>query len=160
MNPTPTDDTTALVAQLAQALMQRGWGLVTAESCTGGLISAACTELAGEWVFPGCGVDFLGRADGHSLSGGTAEDEFSGGVGDGIFLDGAARESEEPKSYEAAVVETDNVNLSVIFGTGKLDSESLQLECFRFNLVFGAFLVSKCISHEFHGVGTGCQAQV
>ena len=47
MNPTPTDDTAALVAQLAQALMLRGWGLVTAESCTGGLIAAACTELAG-----------------------------------------------------------------------------------------------------------------
>jgi len=36
---------------LAQALRSRGWLLATAESCTGGLIAAACTSLAGssEW---------------------------------------------------------------------------------------------------------------
>jgi nicotinamide-nucleotide amidase len=33
--------------QLAQALTERGWMLATAESCTGGLIAAACTELPG-----------------------------------------------------------------------------------------------------------------
>ena len=33
--------------QLAAALMDRGWMLATAESCTGGMIAAACTELAG-----------------------------------------------------------------------------------------------------------------
>jgi nicotinamide-nucleotide amidase len=32
---------------LAQALRARGWRLATAESCTGGLIAAACTALAG-----------------------------------------------------------------------------------------------------------------
>lgn len=35
------------VQPLAQALRERGWKLATAESCTGGLIAAACTELAG-----------------------------------------------------------------------------------------------------------------
>ena len=33
--------------QLAQLLLSRGWLLATAESCTGGLIAAACTDLAG-----------------------------------------------------------------------------------------------------------------
>jgi nicotinamide-nucleotide amidase len=33
--------------QLAALLVERGWLLATAESCTGGLIAAACTELAG-----------------------------------------------------------------------------------------------------------------
>ena len=37
----------ALVAQLSKALPARGWMLATAESCTGGLIAASCTELAG-----------------------------------------------------------------------------------------------------------------
>lgn len=37
----------ALCAELAAALLQRGWLLATAESCTGGLIAAACTELPG-----------------------------------------------------------------------------------------------------------------
>jgi nicotinamide-nucleotide amidase len=36
-----------LVEGVAQALRQRGATLVTAESCTGGLIAAACTALAG-----------------------------------------------------------------------------------------------------------------
>ncbi len=37
----------AQVEALAAALRARGWMLATAESCTGGLISAACTSLAG-----------------------------------------------------------------------------------------------------------------
>ena len=36
-----------LVEPLAQALRARGWRLATAESCTGGLMAAACTALAG-----------------------------------------------------------------------------------------------------------------
>jgi nicotinamide-nucleotide amidase len=35
------------VLQLAAALRHRGWRLATAESCTGGLIAAACTAVAG-----------------------------------------------------------------------------------------------------------------
>ncbi|WOB08041.1 nicotinamide-nucleotide amidohydrolase family protein [Piscinibacter gummiphilus] len=35
------------VATLAQALRAKGWHLATAESCTGGLIAAACTSVAG-----------------------------------------------------------------------------------------------------------------
>ncbi len=34
-------------AALGDTLRQRGWMLATAESCTGGLIAAACTALAG-----------------------------------------------------------------------------------------------------------------
>ncbi|TPG23096.1 CinA family protein [Variovorax guangxiensis] len=37
----------ALAAAVADRLQRRGWMLATAESCTGGLIAAACTELAG-----------------------------------------------------------------------------------------------------------------
>ena len=41
----------ALVARLAIALRAHGASMVTAESCTGGLLAAACTSLAGssEW---------------------------------------------------------------------------------------------------------------
>ena len=35
------------IEQLASALQDRGWMLATAESCTGGLIAAACTDLPG-----------------------------------------------------------------------------------------------------------------
>jgi nicotinamide-nucleotide amidase len=41
------DTTSHLCAQLAEALLARGWKLATAESCTGGMIAAACTDLAG-----------------------------------------------------------------------------------------------------------------
>jgi nicotinamide-nucleotide amidase len=44
-------ETHALVSQLAQALTRRRWQLATAESCTGGLVSAALTELAGSSVW-------------------------------------------------------------------------------------------------------------
>lgn len=36
-----------ILQQLADALQQRGWMLATAESCTGGMIAAACTDLPG-----------------------------------------------------------------------------------------------------------------
>lgn len=36
-----------LVVLLARCLPEKAWKLVTAESCTGGLIAAACTDLAG-----------------------------------------------------------------------------------------------------------------
>jgi nicotinamide-nucleotide amidase len=35
------------IPQLAALLQDKGWMLATAESCTGGMIAAACTDLAG-----------------------------------------------------------------------------------------------------------------
>lgn len=43
----PDSRTAALVSQLADALCARQWMVATAESCTGGMIAAACTDLAG-----------------------------------------------------------------------------------------------------------------
>ena len=43
----PEYETARLVQALAAQLLSRGWMLATAESCTGGLIAAACTDLAG-----------------------------------------------------------------------------------------------------------------
>jgi nicotinamide-nucleotide amidase len=37
----------AAVTAVADALLQHGWLLATAESCTGGLIAGACTEVSG-----------------------------------------------------------------------------------------------------------------
>jgi nicotinamide-nucleotide amidase len=46
---TPSADpaVAALVLRLADLLRARGWLLATAESCTGGLIAGACTDLSG-----------------------------------------------------------------------------------------------------------------
>ncbi|HSV59658.1 MAG TPA: CinA family protein [Variovorax sp.] len=40
-------NTPGLVALLADLLRQKQWMMATAESCTGGLIAGACTDLAG-----------------------------------------------------------------------------------------------------------------
>lgn len=42
-----TSTTLLTVQALAERLLAKQWLLATAESCTGGLIAAACTELAG-----------------------------------------------------------------------------------------------------------------
>ena len=39
--------TPVLAAAVADFLVKNGWALATAESCTGGMIAAACTDLAG-----------------------------------------------------------------------------------------------------------------
>ena len=39
--------TAELVVELADLLLKKRWLLATAESCTGGMIAAACTDLAG-----------------------------------------------------------------------------------------------------------------
>jgi len=41
------DAVTPLVSPLADVLRRKGWRMAAAESCTGGLIAAACTSLAG-----------------------------------------------------------------------------------------------------------------
>lgn len=45
--PALLDDTQALTRQLAGLLLAKGHMMATAESCTGGMIAAACTDLAG-----------------------------------------------------------------------------------------------------------------
>ena len=42
--PTPL---AAMVQAVADTLLRRQWMLATAESCTGGMVAAACTDLAG-----------------------------------------------------------------------------------------------------------------
>lgn len=56
----------ALVASLLQ---RNGWVLASAESCTGGLISAACTELAGSSVWFDRGFVTYSNAAKHDMLG-------------------------------------------------------------------------------------------
>ena len=50
-----TPSTANAARQLAHALLQRRWRFATAESCTGGLIAAACTDVAGSSAWFECG---------------------------------------------------------------------------------------------------------
>ena len=58
-----------LVPALAAALRARGWRIATAESCTGGLIAAACTDLAGSSDWFERGVVSYSNAAKHELIG-------------------------------------------------------------------------------------------
>jgi nicotinamide-nucleotide amidase len=47
MMPRDVSAIPAMCQALADALQRRGWMMATAESCTGGLIAGACTDLSG-----------------------------------------------------------------------------------------------------------------
>ena len=62
-----------MIEQVAKALLEKGWMLVTAESCTGGLIAKRCTDRSGssQWFFGGF-VTYANAAKMHWL--GVAEE--------------------------------------------------------------------------------------
>ncbi len=75
----------ALVLALADGLRQRGWRLATAESCTGGLIAAACTSVAGssDWFERGV-VSYSNAAKTELLGVSAALIEQQGAVSEAV----------------------------------------------------------------------------
>jgi len=53
--PDYSESTTQLVEELSELLIDKSWTIATAESCTGGMIAAALTEIAGSsaWFHQG-----------------------------------------------------------------------------------------------------------
>ncbi len=93
----PLPDTPALVAALADRLRARGWMMATAESCTGGLIAAACTDLAGssDWFERGF-VTYSNEAKTELLGVDAAQVAAHGAVSEVVaraMAHGAARHS-------------------------------------------------------------------
>jgi nicotinamide-nucleotide amidase len=85
------------VESIARALRARGWMLATAESCTGGLIAAACTSAAGssEWFERGF-VTYSNAAKTESLGVPSALIEQHGAVSAEVaaaMAEGALRQS-------------------------------------------------------------------
>jgi nicotinamide-nucleotide amidase len=72
---------------LAELLRQRQWRLASAESCTGGLIAAACTELAGssDWFERGF-VTYSNAAKTELLGVPAALIEAHGAVSEAVAL--------------------------------------------------------------------------
>lgn len=94
-------DVQALSAQLpplADALRTRGWRLATAESCTGGLLAALCTSVAGssDWFDQGF-VTYSNAAKTAQLGVPAALIEAHGAVSEPVALamaEGALRHSQ------------------------------------------------------------------
>jgi nicotinamide-nucleotide amidase len=90
-------DPNTLVAALADALLARGWRIATAESCTGGLIAAACTARAGssDWFERGF-VSYSNAAKSELLGVDAALIEAHGAVSEPVaraMVEGALRHS-------------------------------------------------------------------
>jgi nicotinamide-nucleotide amidase len=77
-------NTLDLCAQLADLLLQRQYTLATAESCTGGMIAAACTDLAGSSLW---------FERGHVTYSNTAKTEMLGVDAQLIATEGAVSEA-------------------------------------------------------------------
>jgi nicotinamide-nucleotide amidase len=77
-----SEDPRGLIAHL---LMERGLRLATAESCTGGMIAAACTDLAGSSQWLDCGfVTYSNAAKSHMLGVDPALIETHGAVSEPV----------------------------------------------------------------------------
>jgi len=75
----------AEVLALADALRRRGWHLASAESCTGGLIAAACTAVAGSSDWFECGyVSYSNAAKSAMLGVDTALIRDHGAVSEAV----------------------------------------------------------------------------
>ena len=73
------------IEPLAEQLLQRGWLLSTAESCTGGMIAAHCTDLAGssQWFERGF-VSYSNDAKHEMLGVSTALIDKHGAVSEAV----------------------------------------------------------------------------
>lgn len=89
----------ALVSALVDRLRALGWRLACAESCTGGLVAAACTELAGssDWFDRGvvsysnaAKVTLLGVPRGLIDEHGAVSEPVARAMAEGIVRDGGA----------------------------------------------------------------------
>ena len=127
--------------QLAQALLDKGWMLATAESCTGGLIAAACTELAGssDWFERGF-VTYSNEAKAESLSVDAKLIEANGAVSEVVaraMAFGAVRHSQAKVSVAVTGIAGPSGGSkekpvgTVWFGfmvDGRLDSEMIHFD--------------------------------
>jgi len=97
--------TADLVIELADRLRDAGWTLATAESCTGGLIAAACTELAGssDWFERGF-VTYSNAAKTELLGVDAALIEAHGAVSEPVARAMAAGAAERARTAAALSV--------------------------------------------------------
>lgn len=92
-------------ARLASLLLEKNWLLCTAESCTGGLIAAACTDLAGSsnWFERGF-VSYSNAAKSDMLGVDTGLIESQGAVSEAVVRAMAAGALLHSRAHVAVAV--------------------------------------------------------
>ncbi len=129
------------IQRLAEVLLEREWMLATAESCTGGMIAAACTDLAGssQWFERGF-ITYSNEAKTESLGVDAGLISANGAVSEVVaraMAFGAVRHSRAKVSVAVTGVagptggSKDKPVGTVWFGfmiDGRLDSETRRFE--------------------------------
>lgn len=111
-------------AAVLAALRQRGWRLATAESCTGGLVAAAITDLAGASHVFDCGFVTYSNA---------AKAELLGVRPDTLNAHGAVSEAVAAEMAQGALERSDAqiaVSVTGIAGPGGSDHKPEGRVCF------------------------------
>ncbi|WP_211453255.1 CinA family protein [Collimonas antrihumi] len=94
-----TEQITDLAAQVGHALQARNWFLSTAESCTGGGVSQAITEIAGSSEWFDCGfvtysnaskTELLDIPEAEIAQYGTVSEEIAGAMAEGALANSNA----------------------------------------------------------------------
>ena len=130
-------DIAAMVTEMAAALRRRQWMLCTAESCTGGWMSKACTDIAGssDWLYGGY-VCYSYQAKEHQL----------GVIHDDLVQHGAV--SEEIASQMALGARRGSgaaitVSATGIAGPGGgLPNKPVGLVCFGWSIIGGRIVTA------------------
>ncbi len=93
----------ALVTELADLLIEKSWSVTTAESCTGGLVAAALTDIAGSsaWFNQGV-VSYANRAKVELL-----------GVDNALLVQYGAVSQEVVEAMAAGALARANANVAV-----------------------------------------------
>ncbi|HUH88764.1 MAG TPA: nicotinamide-nucleotide amidohydrolase family protein [Pusillimonas sp.] len=143
MTHTPT---AALAQQLGKLLSDRGWMLACAESCTGGLLSAAITDIAGssQWFDRGF-VTYSNAAKTEQLRVGADTLERFGAVSEETAMEMAAGALDAGKVQFA-------VSTTGIAGPGgAVPGKPVGMVCFGFAQRVGEGISTRAITKVFEG---------
>ncbi len=118
---TPVDD---LAAEVLRSCRERGWRVTTAESCTGGLVSSALTDIAGSSDVFECGFVTYSNASKQEMLGVSVQSlTLLGAVSEGVAAEMAVGALQHSQADLA-------VSITGIAGPGGSDHKPEGRVCF------------------------------
>lgn len=139
MNSPSDSELCASAAAVAERLVEKGWMLAAAESCTGGWVAKVCTDLVGSSAWFECG--FVTYAN-------QAKQEMLGVSGETLSVHGAVSEAIVAEMANGALRNSHaNVALAIsgIAGpSGATDDKPIGTVCFGFAVYGGETWTERC----------------